>query len=411
MTENPFWNSKLENGLSLVFETIPRLGSTAVGFLVRTGSRDEPRNLAGMSHFLEHMCFKGTSRRTWDQINREVDDLGALWNAYTWWEGTAYFHWVQAERAPDSIDILADMMRPKLDEADFNMEKGVILEEIAMYNDNPSALIADRLIQAAYGDHPLGTSVLGTAESVTSVSHTDMTAYFRRRYTPNNMVFLATGAIDRDRLVEAVRHHTAAWTSGETGRSQTIPEFRSETRLVHRPEVAREHLAMAWLGPEVGSPWAPTARVLARYLGEEENSRLYWAVKQKGLVDRVSASHAGFNDSGLMYVYASTAPAKAVEVLGLIREEIAKVHRSIDEAALSRARIKAESALVREAEQGLSRWNQLAEIENAGAQRKTVAQAMKDIEDVTVDRVKAFLEEYPLEGEPALVPLGPLEKI
>ncbi|MBI4772597.1 MAG: insulinase family protein [Deltaproteobacteria bacterium] len=411
MAGNPFWSTKLENGLSLVFESIPRLGSTAVGFLVRTGSRDEPRNRAGMSHFLEHMCFKGTAGRSWDQINREVDDLGALWNAYTWWEGTAYFHWVQAERAEDSIDILADMMRPKLDEADFNMEKGVILEEIAMYNDNPSALIADRLIQAAFGDHPLGTSVLGTAETVTAVSHSDMTAYFRRRYTPNNMVFLATGAIERERLVETVRRHTATWTSGETGRSQSVPVFHSETRPAHRPEVAREHLALAWPGPEVGSPWAPAARVLARYLGEEENSRLYWSVKQKGLVDRVSASHVGFNDSGLMYVYASTAPARAGEVLGLIREEMARVHRRIDEAALSRSRIKAESALVREAEHGLSRWNQLAEIENAGAARKTVTQAMKDIEDVTVDRVRDFLDEFPLDGEPALVPLGPLERI
>ncbi|MFW9996583.1 MAG: insulinase family protein [Candidatus Odinarchaeota archaeon] len=155
----------------------------------------------------------------------------------------------------------------------------------------------------------------------------------------------------------------------------------------------------------------PTAGVLARYLGEEENSRLYWAVKQKGLADRISASHLGFNDSGLMYVYASTAPAKAAEVLGLIREELAKVHRRVDEEALSRARIKTESALVREAEHGLSRWNQLAEIENAGAPRKTVAQALKDLEEVTVDRVKAFLNEYPLEGDPALVPLGPLEEI
>ena len=282
------------------------------------------------------------------------------------------------------------------------MEKGVILEEIAMYNDNPSALIADRLIQAAYGDHPLGTSVLGTAESVTSVSHTDMTAYFRRRYTPNNMVFLATGAIDRERLVEAVRHHTAAWTSGETGRSQTTPEFRSETRLVHRPEVAREHLAMAWLGPEVGSPWAPHRTRAGSISGRRgktagftgrSNRRAWW--------DRGECFSCGFQRFGThvrLRFYRS--PAKAVEVLGLIREEIAKVHRSIDEAALSRARIKAESALVREAEQGLSRWNQLAEIENAGARRKTVAQAMKDIEDVTVDRVKAFLEEYPLEGEP-----------
>jgi len=409
MAESTFHTSVLNNGLKVVFESIPALGSAAVGFLVRTGSRDEPRERAGMSHFLEHMCFKGTYRRTWEEINREVDTLGALWNAFTWWEGTAYYHWVQARRVDDSVDILSDMMRPRLDMDDFTTEKQVILEEISMYNDNPSALIVDRLIQRAFGDHPLGVSVLGTLESVGAVEHSDMSAYFRRRYNPNNMVFLASGSLDGDRLLETVARCTASWFPGDGGRRQSAPAFCPGARWFVRPEITREHLAMAWPGPPIGSDWEITARVLARYFGDRENSRLYWAVKQKGLVDQVSASHYGFTDAGFLYVYASCAPSKAREVLNLIRGELAELHGNVHEAALGRARIKAESSLAREAEHGLYRWMQLAERESAGIPPENVLETTRRIQAVTPERVGEFLKVFPLNGDPVLVGVGPLE--
>ncbi len=363
-----------------------------------------------MSHFLEHMSFKGTSKRTWDQINKDVDALGALWNAYTWWEGTAYFHWVQAERVADSIEILSDMMRPSLLREDFDTEKNVILEEIAMYNDNPSALIADHLIQVIYGDHPLGTSVLGTKETVSAIRHEDLVGYHARRYAPEDMVFVATGAVDRDAILETVERYTGSWREKADEQSRPEPPFLTGTHVIHRPTVSRQHLAMAWRGPETGSSDEPVARVLARYLGDRENSRLYWAVKQKGLVERVGASHFGFKDSGFLYVHASSGPENSRRVYDLIREELLKAHRAVDEDALERSRTKAVSALVREAENGLNRWMQLAERESAGATVKTIRMSINEIEEVTPDRIRQYLDEFPLSEDPALVSLGPLER-
>ena len=410
MTETRFSSTTLDNGLSLVFESIPRLSSTAVGYLVRTGSRDEPRRIAGMSHYLEHMCFKGTAKRTWEQINRDVDELGALWNAFTWWEGTAYFHWVQHARAPESIEILSDMMRPTLDEGEFKMEKKVILEEIAMYNDNPSALIMDHLIAQAFGEHPLGTSVLGSSESVTAIGHADMQGYFERRYSPNNMVFLATGRIEADRLTAAVAEHTARWTSGEAGREQEPPPFERAARVMHRPEVTREHLAMAWPAPEAGSEWEAAAVVLAAYLGDAENSSLYWSVRQKGLVDSIYASHYSFIDSGFMYVYASSAPEKSSEVLGIVKAECARLHDEIDEQALARARVKEAAACVSQGENGLNRWMQLIDRQNAQKPLQSIQEAIAEIDAVTPGKIRAYLERFGLTGQPAMVALGPLEE-
>jgi predicted Zn-dependent peptidase len=409
MSNDGFWTTTLDNGLRVVVEEIPRLSSTAAGFLARTGSRDEPREIAGMSHFLEHMCFKGTMKRTWDRILKDIDGLGALWNAFTGWEETAYYQWVQAPRAEAAVEILADMMRPRLAEEDFNMEKKVILEEIAMYEDNPSALIFDKLIQTAFGDHPLGISVLGTAESVTRISHADMSGYFRRRYSPDNMAFIATGRVDRDRLVDAVRTHTSDWKASGGGRGQPPPPFLGARKVFHRQRDAREHIALAWRGPATGSEWQAAAAVLAVYLGDSENSRLYWGIKQQGLVDHISAFAHDFTDSGFLGVYASASQEKAEEVVRRTRAEAAEAHAKVDEAALGRSRTKVASALVRSAEHGLSRWHQIVERERAGAAPKSVEAMVAEVDAVTPERLRGYLERFPLTGEPAMVMMGPME--
>ena len=246
---SPFSTHTLDNGLTLVFETIPRIRSAALGFFAQTGSRDEASDLLGISHFLEHMCFKGTPKRDWRQLSLDVDDLGAMWNAYTWWEGTAYFHWVQSDRATDSIEILSDMMCSNLPLDEFNMEKKVILEEIAMYHDQPDALIIDDLIQEAFGDHPLGQSVLGTEDTVKSITRDLMAEYHQRRYGPNNLTFVITGAFDRDEIIRAVEAHCGGWQVSDNGREQSIPTFHASNRVVQRDGVAREHIALALPAP------------------------------------------------------------------------------------------------------------------------------------------------------------------
>ncbi len=408
---SPFSKHTLDNGLTLVFETIPRINSAALGFFVNTGSRDEPAELAGVSHFLEHMCFKGTTKRDWRQLTLDVDDLGAMWNAYTWWEGTAYFHWVQSGRAGDSIEILSDMMRSTLPPDEFDMEKKVILEEIAMYRDRPDALIVDELIQDIFADHPLGRSILGTEETVGGITRDQMADYFQRRYAPNNLTFIITGKFDRDEIIRAVETHCGGWAPQETGRTQPAPTFHTATRTVKRDNVSREHLALARSAPPEADTWATTADLLATYLGAASNSRLFWSIVQKGLADEVSADYYGFSDTGLFYLYASVDPKNVSRVLDIVRQEMADLKKGVDAEALARARTKHATALVCRGEHGLSRFSQIVHSLSTNTPLKTLEEEIAEIDAVTPKRIAEYLEAYPLDGDFSLVALGPMESL
>ncbi|MDE3000409.1 MAG: pitrilysin family protein [Gemmatimonadota bacterium] len=409
--QSPFSTHTLDNGLRLVFESIPRINSAALGFYVHTGSRDEPAELAGVSHFLEHMCFKGTANRDWRQLSLDVDDLGAMWNAYTWWEGTAYFHWVQSERAGSSAEILADMMRSTLPEDQFDMEKKVILEEIAMYRDRPDALIIDELIQEAFAGHPLGQSVLGTEDTIGPISREQMADYFTRRYAPDNMTLVVTGRFDRDAMIRTAERHCGGWEPGRATREQLKPSFHPNTRVLERPNVIREHIALAFPAPCDSDDWATTADLLAHYLGAASNSRLYWSVVQKGLADEASADFYGFSDTGLFYVYISVDPENVPQVLEIVRNEIGGLKEGVDGDALARSRTKQATALVVGGEHGLRRFSQIVGSLSTDTPLKTLEEELAGIDAVTPGRVAEYLERYPLDCDPAVVALGPLTSI
>jgi predicted Zn-dependent peptidase len=405
-----FSTHTLDNGLQLVFEEIPRIRSAAVGFLANTGSRDEPVRLSGVSHFLEHMCFKGTAKRDWRQLSLDVDDLGAMWNAYTWWEGTAYFHWVQSERVHESIDILSDMMRSTLPNEEFDMEKKVILEEIAMYNDRPDAMIFDDLIQSAYDGHPLGQSILGTEESVGGIARDEMAEYFDRRYAPNNLTFIITGQFDRDQIIETVTNCCGDWTSHPADREQAVPTFSPSAQVQTREGVAREHIAFAVPAPAARHDESVTADLLAAYLGASTNSRLFWSVIQKGLADEASADYYGFSDSGLFYVYISVDPANAAEVMEIIRGELKDLSNGIDADALERTKTKAATSLVCSGQHGLHRFSQIVGDLSTDTPLISLDEHLAEIDGVTPDRIGKYLEQYPVDTDPALIALGPMDK-
>lgn len=408
---SPFSTHRLDNGLTLVFESIPRIHSAALGFYAHTGSRDEPAELAGVSHFLEHMCFKGTPKRDWRQLTLDVDDLGAMWNAYTWWEGTAYFHWVQSERATASVEILSDMMQSTIPPEEFDMEKKVILEEIAMYRDRPDALIIDELIQDAFAGHPLGQSVLGTTETVGGIARDAMADYFRRRYAPDNLTFVITGAFDRDEIIRAVEANCGTWEPAGADRKQSPPAFHRSRRAAKRDGVAREHIALALPAPPASSEWATAADLLAYYLGAASNSRFFWSIVQKGLADEASADYYGFSDTGLFYLYASVDPRNVSQVLEVMRQEVEGLKRGLDPEALARARTKQATGLVCSGENGLRRFSQIVGDLSTGTSLKTLEETIAEIDAVTPERAARYLEAFPLDGEPTMVALGPMEAV
>src|SRR4051794_26068181 len=195
-----FHQHQLKNGLGVIAEVNPASYSTAMGFFVRTGARDEEPKLNGVSHFLEHMMFKGSQRYTWEDVNRIFDEMGARYNAFTSQEMTAYYANVLPEFTRTAVEHLANLLRPAIRQADFDTEKKVILEEIAMYLDEPSHRLYERLMEVHFGKHPLSKSILGSAESITALTRDQMATYFNARYGPGNMVLSATGQLDFEHL-------------------------------------------------------------------------------------------------------------------------------------------------------------------------------------------------------------------
>src|ERR1700744_439170 len=219
-----FHHHKLPNGLNLVGETSPKSKSAAVGFFVRTGSRDEAdAAISGVSHFLEHMVFKGTPRRTSLDVNREFDAIGANYNAYTSEENTVFYASVLPEYVPQAVDILADILRPSLRGEDFDMEKKVIIEEIGMYDDQPNWCVYDHAKKAFFADHPLGNSVLGSVGSITDLTREQMAGYFDRRYVASNVTVSIAGKFDWNAFVKLAEKHCGHWSTGQAPRNNVIP--------------------------------------------------------------------------------------------------------------------------------------------------------------------------------------------
>src|SRR5262249_48964024 len=213
-----FHQQTLPNGLQLIGETSPSAKSVAAGFFVRTGARDESTEVSGVTHFLEHMVFKGTRRRTaWD-VNRDFDQIGANYNAFTSEENTVFYAAVLPEYLPQVVDILADILRPSLRDDDFNMEKKVIIEEIHMYEDRPGWSAYDHAKKAFFADHPLGNSILGTDASITAVAREQREEYCRRRYVASNITVVAAGRFSWDALVPLVEQHCGDWERGRAPR-------------------------------------------------------------------------------------------------------------------------------------------------------------------------------------------------
>src|SRR5438105_300737 len=245
-----FQKETLPNGLTIIGETSPSARSVALGFFVRTGSRDENLEVSGVTHFLEHMVFKGTPRRTALDVNRDFDRIGAHYNAFTSEENTVFYAAILPEYIPQAVDVLADILRPSLRTDDFEMEKNVIIEEIGMYEDQPMWSAYDRAKRAFFADHPLGNSILGTPESIRALTREQMHAYFQRRYVAPNITVVVAGHFDWPGLVELVERQCGGWNRGPVGR-QGVRETRGSGafRVLTKEKVTQEHVFLISPGP------------------------------------------------------------------------------------------------------------------------------------------------------------------
>jgi predicted Zn-dependent peptidase len=340
-----FEQTQLENGLTVLAEVNPAAQSTACGFFVRTGSRDETPEVAGVSHFLEHMMFKGTDRRSPFDINREFDEMGAVYNAFTSEENTVYFAAVLPEFQERSVDQLGDMLRPALREEDFDTEKNVILEEIALYEDRPQFKLYEKLMARHFAGHPLGNSILGTPDSIRGLKRDDMQAYFDRRYSPSNVTLVGVGRIDWDAFVAKAEAVCGHWQRHDAGRERPRRQGEPSADSVVDAKLLRQNIALMSPAPSGQDERRYAAHLLAQVVGDVTGSRLYYALVEPGIAEEASCSYDELDGEGGFITLIAADPDQADRAVQIAREELAKVvETGPTEAELRAAKNKTASA-------------------------------------------------------------------
>jgi predicted Zn-dependent peptidase len=398
--------------LQLIGETSPSARSVALGFFVRTGSRDETSEISGVTHFLEHMVFKGTPRRTALDVNRDFDNIGAHYNAFTSEENTVFYAAILPEYLPQAVDILADILRPSLRADDFEMEKNVIIEEIGMYEDQPMWSAYDAAKRSYFANHPLGNSILGTAASIRALTRDQMHTYFERRYVAPNITVVAAGNYDWKQLVALVQERCGGWTQGAVGR-QDIRETAGSGafQVIAKEKVTQEHVFVISPAPPADSRLRHAADMLALAMGDDSGSRLYWALVDPGLADSADTSFHDYEGAGSFYTSFSCEPAQVRENLEIVTEVLHEVQREgITEEELQQAKSKTGSRVVRGSERPMGRMQAIGMAWIYLHQYRTVDDELQAFDAVTLGTIRELLDRYPLDQITTLA-LGPLAHV
>jgi predicted Zn-dependent peptidase len=352
-----FKHAVLDNGLTIAGEYRPSAVSVASGFFVKAGARDESSDIAGVSHFLEHMLFKGTEKRSALELTYEMGSIGAQANAFTSEESTVYYMAVLPEYFPKSIDLLSDMMRSVIDPEEFLVEKKVILEEIALYKDKPAYMLLESALSTYFGSHPAGNSVLGTVQTITELSRDKMYDYFQSRYQPSNMVLSVSGNFDFNELCDLAEKYCSHWKNIPVKRAYPEYESPDKTPLVkelRKADLNRAHVMILAPGPEAGSRFQYEADVLSTITGDSSGSKIFWALVDTGLADSASIESEQMDGIGVMYGYASTVPSSMDKVRNVLAD-VMKSAADFTNDDLERAKTKTATRLVLQGESSMRR--------------------------------------------------------
>ena len=401
----------LSNGFRVVTEAMPGLTSAAVGIWVLAGARNEAERENGIAHFLEHMAFKGTGRRSAMQIAEAIEDVGGHINAYTSREATAYYARVLKEDVPLAADVLADILRnPAFEPREIEVERGVILQEIGQALDTPDDIIFDWLQEQAYPDHPLGRSILGPEARVRGFARTDLEGFVDRHYRPGQMVLAAAGAVDHDalvRLAEALFGDMAPAPAAEAPRARfTGGEMRREKPL------EQAHLALAFEGPEYAHADIYAAQVYATALGGSMSSRLFQELRERrGLCYTVFAQAGAYADTGMMTIYAGTSAAEAGALAEVTIDEMKRAAEDLSEAEIARARAQMKAGLLMGLESPSNRAERLARMLQIRGHVPDVADVIARIDAVGVNDVRRVAETTVARAPAALALYGPVSGV
>ena len=384
----------LKSGARVVTEAMPSVRSIALGFWVRAGSRDEDHEHAGISHFLEHLLFKGTDRFSSREIDEAFDAMGAEVNAGTGKETTSVYSRFLDNHLERAFDVLQDMvLRPAY--PDIDSERQVVIEEIAMYEDEPQDKVHDVLAGAIFGDHPLGRPIIGRADVVSSVPVPEIGRWHDGRYVPGNMVLAAAGNLEHERIVE-LAEQAFGDAAGEALEQTDSPARNGQVLRFHQKETEQYHLCLGGAGMPRGDDRRFALRVLDTILGGSTSSRLFQEVREKrGLAYSVYSYASHYADTGQVALYVGTRPDNVGEALDVIGSELRRlVDEGVTEQELDRARDNVKGRTVLSMESTLTRMNRLGSSILMGVPLLTVDEVLAAFDAVTLDDVNTLARDF-----------------
>lgn len=380
-----------QNGVRIVLENIPTVRSVAIGVWIGTGSRNETPENNGISHFLEHMFFKGTKTRTAREIAESFDSIGGQVNAFTSKEYTCYYAKVLDTHASFALDVLSDMFfNSTFVEEELKKEKNVVYEEIKMYEDTPDDIVHDLLSKAIYENHALGYPILGTEDTLATFTGDTLKEYMHDTYTPENVVISIAGNIS-DSFISEVEKYFGSYEGGQQKRDQTAPVFHTN-HVARKKETEQAHLCIGFEGLQVGHEDVYSLIVLNNVLGGSMSSRLFQDVReQKGLAYSVFSYHSAFQDSGIVTIYGGTG-AKQLDVLfDTIQETLGKLKaEGITERELTNCKEQLKGSLMLSLESTNSRMSRNGKNELLLKRHRSLDEIVQQIDEVTksgVDRL------------------------
>ena len=392
-----FKRTTLPNGLTVVAEVDPDAHTAAIGFFVKTGARDEDPALMGVSHFLEHMMFKGTETRTAEDVDREFDSIGADHNAFTTTELTAFWAHALPEHVVQAAEILADILRPALRADDFEDERSVILEEIAMYEDQPFWVLYERTMEAFYRDYPLSHRVLGVRETVEALSRDQMVDYFERRYSADNTTVALAGRVDFDSMGDLLSRRCGTWQTARPQRRYPPIDLVTDAFDMTSAKVNRHYPIMAAPGPPLQDERRYAAAVLAQILGGAEGSRLHWALVETGLAEEARAEYDGHDGVGEFVIYYTCSPQDAESVRRIAGDKIDELRESLTEDDLERVRSTIATAATLYGELPSGRMQRLGRLWTHFGEYRSLEAELEQINAVSLDDLRGLCEAFPFQ--------------
>ncbi|MCW8307291.1 insulinase family protein [Acidiphilium sp. PA] len=400
----------LDSGLTIITERMERVETVSFGAYAAVGTRHETAPENGVSHFLEHMAFKGTEKRNAVEIAEAVEDVGGHINAYTSREQTAYYVKMLKDDLPLGIDIIGDILcHSTFDAGEFERERGVILQEIGQANDTPDDIVFDHFQQAAYPGQPMGWPTLGTESIIKSLSPDVLQRYMRAHYTPKNIVVSASGKLDHQRVVDLVSEHFADLPNAT--QTPPIPGIYGGGEYREVRDLDQAHIVLGFPAVGYSDPDFHAAMLLSTLLGGGMSSRLFQEIREKrGLVYSIYSFALPNNDAGLFGIYAGTGEAEAAELVPVTLGELAKVQDNITEAELRRARAQVKAGMLMSLESTGSRCEQLARQWQVFGRVVPIAETIARIDGVTAADITRVATRI-FRAKPTLAAIGPIGRV